>query len=331
MTRFPYTSLKQAWERAQATEPWVFPETVCSSVTMIYGRSKVGKSYLVASMVLSLMLKGRKFLGMEPVDRSKLWRPAILCTDPGSEEEYGERIYPYAESDDLGFYYIGRTARPEEWEALTEHLIAEGRNFVVLDNLMGATGDTNAAEAMTTVFDGLTRLTRIGIPVVVLHHETEKGAYVTGAPPMGLSNSVQKSRVWIQVRQTNRRKFRGGNLAMIIRGNRLDQDQELIASPGPGTDQQVISRGPWDSKDDQDEGKTAKKRKRAQDTQDARLAQAEWVVANCQGMGLSDTAQALADQFGKTKASAREALMRGALSGLVSRTGDGAEAAWSRK
>lgn len=65
---------------------------MCSTLTLLYGKSNVGKSYLVASMLLSLLIERREFLGMQPTDAAKLWKPVILWTDPGSDEEYGERI-----------------------------------------------------------------------------------------------------------------------------------------------------------------------------------------------------------------------------------------------
>jgi len=126
----------------------------------------------------------------------------------------------------------GRTALADEWSTLADHLISEGHNFVVVDNLMGATGDTNDAATMTTVFDGLTRLTSHGIPVVVVHHESEKGPMVPGAPPMGMSSAVQKSRVWIQVRQTAKRKLRGGNAA-LARPPVVHISPSLDATPAP--------------------------------------------------------------------------------------------------
>jgi AAA domain len=142
--RFPRTSLQEAYERSKHAERWVFSETVCSSVTLIYGRSNVGKSYLVASMLLSLLIEGREFLGMQPIDSGKLWKPAILWTDPGSDEEYADRIckhLPEGAEVEIPLFHIGKTTTANEWEALTGFLLADGFNFVVLDNLMGATGD----------------------------------------------------------------------------------------------------------------------------------------------------------------------------------------------
>lgn len=326
--RFPYTSLQAAWERSQQTEQWVFPDTICSSVTMIYGRSNVGKSYLVSSLILSLLVDGREFLGMEPTDRTKLWRPAVLCTDPGSEEEYGKRIHPYADGGDVDLFYVGRTVKTEEWSALTDYLLSKGNNFVVLDNLMGATGDTNDAGHMTTVFDGLAQLTRKGVPVVLLHHESEKGPAVPGAAPMGSSNAVQKSRTWIQVRQTNRRKLRGGNTALVIQSNSLEQPQQVVGEPLAGPDYRVLNRGPWAPADEVDDSKP-KAEKRAKDTLDERAEMARWVVEHCQGKGLNAAATATAQEFEKSPATVKEQMMRGALSKLLTRTGDGTAATWS--
>lgn len=314
--------------RSQQSEKWVFPDTVCSSVTMVYGRSNVGKSYIVASLLLSLMVDGREFLGMQPTNRTKVWRPAILWTDPGSDEEYAERIYPeLPEEAEIGIFHAGRTTRVDEWAALADHLITEGFNFVVVDNLQGVSGDTNESGTVTTVFDGLTKLTNRGVPVVVLHHESEKGKVIPGAAPMGTSTAVQKSRAWIQVRQTNRRGLRGGNTAMVIQSNALSQPQQLVAEPLTGPAYRVLNRGPWSPAEAEDKPKE----KRSKDTYDERAEMARWVVETCQGKGLNATASELAEKFGKSQATCKEQLMRGALFRLLERTGDGSSAVWSHK
>ncbi|MDO1485104.1 Uncharacterised protein [Rhodococcus rhodochrous] len=326
--RFPRSTTKQAYERSKQHERWVFPDVICSSVTMIYGRSNVGKSYLVSSLLLSLLVEDREFLGLQPTDRAKLWKPTILWTDPGSDEEYGDRIHTALADVDVEVpaYHVGRIARADEWEALADHLLAEEINFVVLDNLMGATGDTNDAAVMTTVFDGLTRLTNRGVPVVVLHHESEKGMTVAGAPPMGASAAVQKSRVWIQVRQTNKRRLRGGNTALVIQSNLLDQPLEIVAEPMAGPDYRVLKRGPWVSRSDIDD---KPKQKRSPKTLDENARMAAWVVENCQGVGVNQAAVRVADEFNKSRATCKDKLTRGAVAALLRRTGEGASTTWA--
>lgn len=325
--RFPRSTTKEAYERSKQHERWVFPDVICSSVTMIYGRSNVGKSYLVSSLLLSLLVEDRDFLGLQPTDETKLWKPAILWTDPGSDEEYGDRIHTALADVDVPAYHIGRTARADEWEALADHLLAEGNNFVVLDNLMGATGDTNDAAVMTTVFDGLTRLTNRGVPVVVLHHESEKGMTVAGATSMGASAAVQKSRVWIQVRQTNKRKLRGGNTALVIQSNLLDQPQEIVVEPMAGPDYKVLKRGPWVSRNDTDDDKP--KQKRSQEILDENARIAHFVVENLQGVGVNQAAVRVADEFNKSRSTCKDKLARGAVAALLRRTGEGKSTRWA--
>ncbi len=304
-TRFPRTSLRDALERARKSERWVFPDLVCSSITLLYGRSNVAKSYLVCGMLLSLMIEGRDFLGLQPTDPGKEWRPAVLATDPGADGEYAERIdagSPEGVDLEVPTYFIGMTKRADEWEALTDHLIAEGYNFVVLDNLMGASGDTNNTEACTVVFDGLNRLVSKGIPVVVLHHETEhRGKTEIGAPPMGSSVVVQKPRVWAQVRKTNRKALRGGNVGIYVQGNKLDQPYDLIVKPadtGLAPVFSVVGRSVFDA----ETGEPAtKKQNRDKGTMDRRSDEADWIVEHCQGLSQRDAAKAAtdADAFGR--------------------------------
>lgn len=292
--RFPRTTLLEAYEKSQQAEPWVFHDTICSTLTLIYGRSNVGKSYLVASMLLSLLVEGREFLGMQPTDSTRLWKPAILWTDPGSDVEYGDRIYRHLPADaevEVPMFHAGRTTRPDEWEALTELILSEGHNLVVVDNLMGITGDTNDPSAVTTVFDGLTLLTNRGVPVVVVHHESEHGWSNPGQPPMGASVIVQKSRAWIQVRQTARRKLRGGNTALVVQSNALAQSQQIVAEPMAGPAYRVVNRGAWNTPDDD-----KPKQQRTKGRLDAGSGLLSWLNANCQGMSQRDAAAKLADR-----------------------------------
>lgn len=313
-SRFPRTSLRDAYVKSKQTERWVFKDLVCSSVTTFYGRSNVGKSYLVSEMLLSLMVEGREFLGQQPVDSTKLWRPAILWTDPGSDEEYGERIYeslPDGVDVEVPMFNIGRTTRPDEWDALTGHLLSEGHNFVVLDNLMGTTGDTNDAGTVTTVFDGLTKLTNRGVPVVVLHHESEHGWPNAGAPPMGASVIVQKSRMWIQVRQTAKRKLRGGNTALIVQGNGMSQPQQIVAEPMAGPNYRVLNQGPWEPTEKTEE---KPKQKRKPETFDLNKAGFEYYRDHCQGLSAREAAKKLHEKFPQRQVETwREHIVRGSI------------------
>lgn len=316
VTRFPRTTAWSEYSRAKDVEPWVFHETICSSVTMIYGRSNVGKSYLVSSMLLALLTDDHEFLGMTPVDPEKLWRPAILWTDPDSGREYGTRLYREgglpAEAD-VPMFHLGRTARTDEWEALTDGLLAEGFNFIVLDNLMGATGDTNDPAALTTVFDGITKLTNRGIPVVVLHHESEHGYSTAGAKPLGLSISTQKARAWIQVRKTSRKGLRGGNTALVIDGNGMSQPQQLVAVPLVGPFYRVIQRGPWGDTDDK------QKRERSKEKLDTSAALLAWLNTNCKGVTLRDAAAKVATHEGIAEGTAKQRINRAG----IRKDGDG--------
>jgi hypothetical protein len=296
-TRFPRTTAWEAYERGKDTSPWVFDKVICSSITLLYGRSNVGKSYLVSSMLLSLLVPGKEFLGMQPTDPDKLWKPAILWTDPDSDNEYGRRLHQQGELPShvaVPTYHLGRTARPDEWDALTAGLIAADHNFVVLDNLMGATGDTNDAAALTTVFDGLTRLTNRGVSVVVIHHESEHGYSVAGAGPMGLSISTQKARAWVQVRKTNRRGLRGGNTALVIDGNGLEQPQELVAEPMTGPRYKVLQPlAPW-GESSPEKPKQERSKGRLDANQDLRA----WLDANCQGLTVHSAGVKLGEHLG---------------------------------
>lgn len=291
---FQWVSFSQARKLARKTEKWVFEGLISSSITTIYGRSNVGKSYLVASLIRSLILDGEKFLGVAPNDPNKEWRPVILCTDPGTLTEYGEdKRLAWKLSDetelDVDLLQIGVTRSPERWADLTNAMLDRGRNFVVLDNLGGATGDTNDPLAIAVVMDALSAM---GVPVVILHHESEKGYSRPGDPPMGHSSIVQKSRAWIQARISERKGFRGGNLALIVQANGLDQPVEIVAKPKEGPEWDILNRGPWGNGSG---GKSVQKRK--PEVYDRNAAIAEFIRANCPNESASEQAKQVAAKF----------------------------------
>jgi AAA domain len=316
--RFPIISIWDAYERAQRDPSWIFHETICPSLTLIYGQSSVGKSWLVCSMLLSLLLPDQEFLEMQPSDATKVWKPVILWTDPCSDTEYAKRLCPHLpDGIEVPNIPVGLTIQPGEWEVLIELILSQGYNFVVVDNLEGISGNSKNDEAVAAVFDGLTRLTNKGVPVVLIHHETEKRRPVLGAPPLGASSIVQRSRAQIQVRQTRRKQLRGGNTGLIIKARDLEQWQSVTAEP-ISPNYKVLKREPWQDGDDEDD----------KPKDDPNLEIARWVVDSCQGKGVNETAKLVAEKFGGNVGTIDNSLKQRALSKLLHREGSGSTTTW---
>lgn len=323
--RFPKTTIAETLEKMKTQDRWVFQDLIHSSITMLYGRAGVGKSYVVSDLILSLLVRDRPFMGQQPTNPNKEWHPVILGTDPGTADEYALRLHAGAELAnaspiEVPLYFIGRTAQAPEWDALASRLMDEGYNFVVLDNLMGATGDTNDAVAQTTVFDGLTRFTNVGIPVLVVHHESQHGGKASpGAPPMGLSTSVQKSRTWIQARQSERKAHRGGNLVLYVQSNALDQPYEITAEPrgtGDAPDYRVVNRAKIEPRIPE---------QRAPEVLDRNDQVASYIVDHCTRLSQRQAAEKVAEIFGGSKGTWRNSISSGALSKMVKLGADGWE------
>ncbi len=296
LSEFEWVRAAEARELARTREQWVFPGVISTATTLIYGRSSVGKSFLVANMVRSLLLPGEKFLGMEPKDANKEWRPGIICTDPGTLEEYGEdrRLHfgrPEDEELDVDLLQVGTIHGADKWQRLTGELADRGRNFVVVDNLGGVTGDSNETAAVNRMYDGLNDLVSEGVPVVILHHESEKGWNPSrGASPMGSSSIVQKARVWIQARVTSRKGFRGGNLGLYVQANRLDQPYEFILKPQDGPYYEIANQGSVTD--------TSKPpQERAPEVYDRNQAIADFIRDNCPDASKSEKARKVAEAF----------------------------------
>lgn len=307
--RFPLITADEARKHSDDTGRWVFPNLISTDSTILYGKSIAGKSYLVCDMLLSLLYPGRKFLGMRPEPSGKTWRPIILGSDPGSAAEYVGRLDQGAptggEPPDVAFRMMSTVRNPEHWRLLVDWIIEEGYNFVVLDNLNGVTGNCSDEEWTAFAWDAVGRLNYAGIPVVVMHHETQhQGVPSRGAPPMGASQNVQKPRVMVQVARTVEQAGFSSPIRVHVRSNSGKEPYEYVLRAEDGPNHTVVKQGYVEvrgSKKDQVViYHDTTRANRSPETLDTRLKGAEWIVQHCQGLGPTAAARKYAEHTGRS-------------------------------
>ena len=80
------------------------------------------------------------------------------------------------------------------------------------------------------------------------------------------------------------------------------------------------------------EGQPTPRSNRSPDRLEKNAEIADWVVKNCQGVGVNDVAKHIAKEFpGIKESTRRNQLLQGPLSRMLERNGKGGSTAWTRK
>lgn len=181
---------------------WLVPDLVCSSLTLLYGESKAGKSLFVCQLVRSLV-DGRPVLGRAPAVKGRV---LILCSDAGAVSEYQHRLTSMGvrNAQDVVLVPVATGINAQLWEDLTELASVSGFCLVVLDHATGVLeGDVNAREPWRDLWQHLIRL---GTPALMVSHSSDsryQGA--RSHRPMGNSAATQWARHRVEYTRPDRR------------------------------------------------------------------------------------------------------------------------------
>lgn len=148
---------------------WVVEKLVpTQSITLIFGKSSVGKSYFMLSIIKAI-LEHRGFL-----DKFKTSPANILYIGEDPHHVIGQRIkqlaiqddFNYAQAVDLGFSLDSTSGINNLLEQI------RGFDLVIFDPLRDfMIGDENSSEVMSRVHNNLKIINSHGITVIVIHHE----------------------------------------------------------------------------------------------------------------------------------------------------------------
>lgn len=181
---------------------WLVPDLVCSSLTLLYGESKAGKSLFVCQLVRSLV-DGRPVLGRAPAVTGKV---LILCSDAGAVSEYQHRLTKMGvrNAEDVVLVPVATGISAQRWEDLSELAGVSGFCLVVLDHATGVLeGDVNTREPWQDLWR---RVMGLGAPALVVSHSSDsryQGA--RSHRPMGNSAATQWARHRVEYTRPDRR------------------------------------------------------------------------------------------------------------------------------
>ncbi|MFL6051310.1 MAG: AAA family ATPase [Actinoallomurus sp.] len=316
--RYPKTSIQDAWTKAEHHETWVIDGIISSDSTLLVGEAKVGKSFLASALVAALTTGG-DFLG-RPVPQDREFSVAICWTDDGGDVEYGERIrtvLPDEMVPKVDLYGLSTMESRDDWRKLFEEVMEDGHNFVIIDNLSQCVdGSVNNDADVRRFYEGVRQFTRAGIPVVIIAHSTDKAGPNGYKPekPMGSSYITQAVRWRCFVRRS-----RKDNLILKFIGNHASP-HEITVKHGAGARFEVLAAAE----------STEITQKRDKERLDRNALMAQWVVENCQGIGVNQAGRMLAEKFGGAESTQQKALKAGgSLAALLSRFGEGPQTVWS--
>ena len=205
---------------------FLIPGLVSGSLTYLYGQSKVGKSFVVANVVASV-LDGKPFLGRKPL--ATVEGVVIVTTDAGDGYAYRDRLNDLGVADDdrVLLVPVGVSPEPEVFDEVKNLVATGGYGFVVFDHATGlipADQNINAREPWV----GLWRfLDSLGVPVVLVGHSTDsKFQGQTIHRPAGNSAATQLARTRVEVHRPDERN-RSNPLREIVVLNNYGEDERL--------------------------------------------------------------------------------------------------------
>lgn len=231
----------QAKTRAElADEPddparfFLIPGLVSSSLTYLYGQSKVGKSFVVANVVASV-LDGKPFLGRQPLKTVN--GVVIVTTDAGDAYAYHQRLKDLgvAPDDRVLLVPVGIAPEPEQLAEVADLIAIGGYGFAVFDHATGlipTDQNINAREPWV----GLWRLLdSLGVPVVLVGHSTD--SKFEGKPihrPAGNSAATQFARARVEVHRPDERNRSNPLREIVVLGNHGEYErlQAMLAPEG---------------------------------------------------------------------------------------------------
>ena len=284
---------------------WLIDEWLVSSATMVTGQPECGKSSLVAGMAAAVSRRD-EWLGAE-VSTSKSGPVAIVVTDPSDDIQWAKKAVELGVDD----WEIIRFS-PERWEGIGDLAISMECPLLVFDNITGAIEEGTINEAdPNAILRPLGLIIAEGTPVVVIHHSDKSGR----KDPMGPTAYRAWRRHGIHITGTGERRTltREGNFGrfpdVVVHGTAIGSAVEYRLA-------EVSTSKP----------------NRSSSRLDQNAEIADWVVKNCQGVGVNDVAKRIAKEFpGVKESTRRNQLLQGPLSGMLKRNGQGGSTAWDRK
>ena len=167
------------WEgRFAGTPDWLIDGLIHSSITLLAGAPKAGKSNFAVAIATAVAQGNPSFLGRRVTRNGEV---VFACTDPGGLRETIGR----ADKQNALF----TDAAHKDWDQFALEVKVVAPALVVIDNLIGLlprSADINSPMDARLQMDRLAQITDdFGVPVLLLHHTSKPGLGGSGKSPLG--------------------------------------------------------------------------------------------------------------------------------------------------
>ncbi|RCG30604.1 hypothetical protein DQ384_15030 [Sphaerisporangium album] len=286
----------EAVRKMEAENLFLVEGLISGAVTLVYGQPKVGKSIMVRQLIHSLA-NGNPFLDV-PTGKTK--RVAVSLTDAGSLPEFKE-YYGKLDPTFRDVLFVENIRDDDDLRMVIEHA-----DVLVIDNLDGLLppqADLTQRNGVRPTIERVNGVVGSGIPVIVVHHATKAGmGYGSGKSINGSQFITSWPRVILHLEENGQG---GGTHKLTVRGNHTAEKVcRLTLGDTSGLRFSVTKE--WEHKE-------KPKRESNRANLDKRLAQAVYVVDNCQGMSQNKAAEKLAEKYEKSVQTWRKYLGEGAI------------------
>lgn len=175
---------------------YLIPGVLSTHETLVYGQSKVGKSFLVSQIVASVV-DGRKFLDRKPYRHGL--NVLVIATDGGSRDEYQQRLSDLdSDASRIHLMQVNGGLSAETWTDLYAYAEDEDIGLVVLDHATDVVeGDINHREGWRDIWH---KLRAFGVATLLVSHSTDsKFEGATNHRPSGSAAATQYARARVYI------------------------------------------------------------------------------------------------------------------------------------
>jgi RecA-family ATPase len=179
--------------------PFLVDGVLHSTMTLLYGEAKIGKSTLAAALTVATANGESDFLGRK-ITTGKPARVGIIAGDFGDDAAYGDQLRgELSPGAAVSVYGLDRPPGRRVWEGLQLKARENRHNVIIVDNLTSfVNGSLSDDVAVSSFFDQLDVFVRDGMAVLVVAHTSEKPGENGYKSPYPMGSSAIRARArWL--------------------------------------------------------------------------------------------------------------------------------------
>lgn len=269
------------------TLQWIVQGLIVTSMTVISGKPKSGKSALILHLLASILLDV-SFLGREV---AAVRRIIVVGTDADAVGEYSQRLTAAGVTPlDAGERLILVQALRLDADScaqLSSRFAPQQGDLMIFDHLSDMAGDFNSQADVAGIFAAIRAAAGEASVIVLAHSSTAVGQHgYSPTKPLGSTVISAKARWLVHVEE------RGNNQRRITTSGNGSKGETIHVSVGSHVaDLTVLDIVTAEQKQE-------KRKVRNTETLGKRGLQLQWFEENCSALSKAEAAKKLAAQFG---------------------------------